>query len=77
MTTTMTAKLRKELIAAYRYFNPYWWEGDLCNPWSSLLVGYRRALVNPYHRHDAERLGFVRWLINEANESWFEKTHDL
>jgi len=73
----LAMKTKSPLIQAYHYFNPYHYEGEYCNPWSSLLQGYRLALQSPYHSYDAKRLGFAEWLINEANVSAFEIQYDL
>jgi len=69
--------ITKRLIAAYRYFNPYHYEGEYCNPWSNLLAEYRRKLTEPYFAYDAQRLGFHKWLIQEAETSAYEKMHDI
>ena len=68
------------VLAAYRYFNPYHYEGDHSNSWTDLLTDYRLKRDNPcalYH-HDAVAAGSFRtWLVNEASSCAFEKLHDL
>jgi hypothetical protein len=79
-TTMKRTPTNKEVLAAFRYFNPYFWDGDICNPWSSLLADYKRKRDNPsavYHL-DAVRAGTFRtWLVAEAMTSEFELIHDL
>lgn len=70
----------QQVLAAFRYFNPYFWDGDLCNPWKDLLADYKRKRDNPsavYHLDAARAGSFRAWLVNEAETSWFERAHNL
>jgi hypothetical protein len=64
----------QRLLAAYRYFNPYWYEGDYCNPWRDLLAEYRHKRQTRFCFNGADT--FAEWLIHEAAESEFCRAHN-
>lgn len=70
----ITPELRRRVVSAFYYFNPYaLLDGERCNSWATLRADYRRALEQ---NDQYARKGFLQWLISSAAESEYCRAHD-